>query len=105
MIKQCRMNPDQMQKAASDVMEAAQLNDRNEYARRFEVPLDSRQMQVDASMLPAPAILFGGNAREEPDNNGLKWKPPQNRRYLIPGTCAKWLVVNYNRCINERDLE
>jgi hypothetical protein len=100
------MNPDQMKSATGQVMATGHLTGSNPYAKHFNVPLDSKAIEVQAELLPSPAIQFGGNVREEPGNDGrLQWRPNPNRKFLIGGQCEKWLLVNYARCIDDRTLK
>lgn len=78
----------------------------NPYTRkdRFDIPSDSSNaINVEADMLPAPAIQPAKNVREEPDQGGkLGSRPPNNYQFLKGSTCRRWLAVNYNRAIDDR---
>lgn len=90
MIKETRMDPEMMQRATQDVMRAASLNAQNPYTQSFGVPINSTPIVVSADILPSPAIQFAGNVREEPEQDGrLAWRPPNNRKYLVPGRINK----------------
>jgi hypothetical protein len=97
MIKQARMDPQQLGDTTSNVMRAGHLTSSNPYAGRFNVPVESKCIVVnDAVCLPPPAIKSGTNLIEPDHNGNLLWKAPQNFKYLVGGKVGKWMVVNYS---------
>lgn len=97
MIKQARMDPQQLCESTNNVLRAGFLTASNPFARNFNVPMESKCIVVnDAICLPPPTIKAGKGVID-PDNNGnLNWRAPMGFKYLIGGKARKWMVVNYN---------
>ena len=81
-------------------MKQAFISASNPAAKKYGMTLTSAPMETNAEMLFAPSLQFAQNVSVEPGREGnMNWRgAPNNRRFVVPGSAKRWLVINYMRC-------
>ena len=73
--------------------------------RKFGMKIKNTMEEQNGRVLPAPQLEYGmkGNQRETCAPRDGAWDT-RGKKFLVSGTCSKWIVINFNTRTHEKDV-